>query len=940
MEKTWQALKPRLVAALVDAFTEAEFAQIIDFRCNRKLSVLAARDIPFPQKVYEVTGHAARYGWLDCLAEGAQKTNETHAELQRVTADVLAGIEAQEGTDFYKKELVDQEAGIEEETVLMRQLQTYLETLQRRTRAVPLAGLDESGEKGGELALERVFIGLDAGQRQVDLEEEGDGKGVSTAAIGYLHVQRQLVLLGDPGSGKSTLLRYVAYCLAGAACFPEDGSWRERLAWPVYDDEGEIVEMRQWTEEAPVPIFVVLRDFARRDFDPNDGTSIIDFVCEKLQEEDLGDAADPLRKLARRGRVLFLLDGVDEVPADERAAVWEAIKALDKGAYGGNRWAATCRVLSFDRGEAPSGVPVERLQPLNEAQIVEFIDNWYGGLIEGGQLDRGQALDKAEALKGAVQRPALRELAQNPMLLTIMALVQTFRGTLPDERAKLYQACVETLLLRWQLRLETGEGDMPDALRQLGTTVEDLQRLLWEIAWEAHSKAEDRSQSADIPRWDVIEIAEAHLSSLGKAEQFLEYTEQRAHLLVGRGGRRESVYSFPHRTFQEYLAACHLAALRRFERRAAELAAQSDDWREVLNLAVGTLAFNQNNREKAFDAVEAMLPDQAPTDGEASEWRQVWLAGEMCATIGRQAAERDEVGREVLPALRELLVALLENEELTPPQRAEAGDALGRLGDPRPGVCTLEPELIEIPAGDFLYDEEKELRSIEKPYAVARYPVTVAQFAIFIEDGGYEEARYWGGKKSAGWRWRLKDHDVELRGEGPVMQPEFWQQPRWHGENRPVVGVSWYEAQAYCAWLTEKSEREYRLPSEEEWERAARHTDGRNYAWGNEWEDGIINSAEAEIDRTTAVGAFPRGAAECGADDMGGNVWEWTDPFYDSDQDDSDQDSYVVRGGSWDYKRGEAWFFSRDNARVAHRSWYYPFDSYFNIGFRLVAPVS
>ena len=91
-------------------------------------------------------------------------------------------------------------------------------------------------------------------------------------------------------------------------------------------------------------------------------------------------------------------------------------------------------------GPTPAGVPVETLQPLNETQIIQFIDNWYGGLIDRGQFDRGEALSKAEALKGAVQRPSLRELAQNPMLLTIMALVQTFRGTLPDERARLYQA--------------------------------------------------------------------------------------------------------------------------------------------------------------------------------------------------------------------------------------------------------------------------------------------------------------------------------------------------------------------------------------------------------------------------------------------------------------------------------------------------------------------
>ncbi|MFN2134902.1 MAG: NACHT domain-containing protein, partial [Candidatus Promineifilaceae bacterium] len=785
MEERWRELKPRLVKALVEGFDEAEFRQMLQEGCGQKLDDVTAGQIPKPRKVFEVVEHAERYGWLDCLVRAAQEANRSRTDLQDVAEAVLAGIAA-EGPDFYRQSAVDEAAGFEGEEILRRRLQPYLEMVQRRTRSLPLAGLDESGEKGGELALERIFINLNAGQRP---ETGSKGKKMSTAAIGHLHAQRHLILLGDPGSGKSTLLRYAAYCFSAAACQPTNGSWRVHLAWPVFDGEGQTLETRGWAGEAPVPVFVVLRDFARQEFDPTDGTAIMDYVCQTLDQEDLGDAVEPLRKLAQRGRVLFLLDGVDEVPTEERAAVWAAIEALNEGVYGGSRWVATCRVLSYDSDEAPPGAAVETLQPLNKEQIREFIDNWYGGLIEGGQFERGEALGKAQALQAAVQRPALHELAQNPMLLTIMALVQTFRGTLPDERAKLYQACVETLLLRWQLRLETGEGEMPDALRELGTTAEDLQRLLWEIAWEAHSKAEDRGRSADIPRWDVIAIAEAHLGGLGKAEQFLEYTEQRAHLLVGRGGKRERVYSFPHRTFQEYLAACHLAASRRFKRRAKELAAGNDEWREVLNLAVGTLAFNQNNREKAFDAVEAMLPDGTSKAGDEAAWRQIWLAGEMCATIGRGAAQRDEVGKEILPRLRGLLTALLEHEALTRPQRAEAGDALGVLGDPRPGVCTLEPELITIPGGEFIYQDGT--RTIEQPFAVARYPVTVAQFAMFVEDGGYEEARYWGGEASAAWRWRLKDHDVDWRGEGPVTQPEYWLQPRWHGANRPVVGVSW-----------------------------------------------------------------------------------------------------------------------------------------------------
>jgi formylglycine-generating enzyme required for sulfatase activity len=670
---------------------------------------------------------------------------------------------------------------------------------------------------------------------------------------------------------------------------------------------------------------IELRDFARQPFNPNDGTAIVDYVCAQLPLDDLADSVLPLRELARRGRVLFLLDGVDEAPHQERAAIWQAIAALKNSAYGGNRWVVTCRVLSFDPDEAPTGMPVQTLQPLTESQIEQFIANWYAGLLDSGQLSREQASTKAEALQAAVKRPALYELAQNPMLLTIMALVQTFRGTLPDERAKLYQACVETLLLRWQLRVEGGESDMPDALRELGTTAEDLQRLLWEIAWEAHSKAEDRTRSADIPRWNVVDIAEAHLGSLGKAEQFLEYTEQRAHLLVGRGGRRERVYSFPHRTFQEYLAACHLAAQRRFQVRARELAAESDAWREVLNLAVGTLAFNQNNREKALDALERMLPHNAPEAADAAAWRQVWLAGEMAVVVGRQAVERDEVGQELLPRLRNLLVALLANEALTPAQRAEAGDALGVLGDPRPGVCTLEPDLIEIPTGDFLYGDNRERRTITQSFAIARYPVTLAQFGMFVEAGGYEEADYWGGKKSDGWQWRLSKHP-DYRGKEPITQPRYWLQPQWHVANRPTVGVSWYEAQAYCTWLTAKSGRLYRLPTEEEWERAARHTDGRMWAWGNAWADGIINTSEAQINRTSAVGTFPRGAAACGAQDMSGNVWEWTASFSDKEQ-----ESYCVRGGSW--------YFDRGLAHVAYRGQCDPDFSGSYYGFRLVSPV-
>lgn len=513
------------------------------------------------------------------------------------------------------------------------------------------------------------------------------------------------------------------------------------------------------------------------------------------------------------------------------------------------------------------------------------------------------------------------------MLLTIMAIVQTYYGTLPEERARLYQACVETLLLRWQMPKEAAEAGkaLPDMLAALGVNQQKLERLLWEIAWQAHAETVARraQERADIKESEIMALAAKHLGGYGKAEQFLTYTEQRAHLLVGRGGLGERLFAFPHRTFQEYLAACYLTPGLRLLTEAPRLAAAGDTWREVLNLAAGALVYNSNDFEKVLFAVERMVPATIPTQEDGAAWRRIWLAGEMAAVVGRPNLAESDFAETLLPRLRELLAALLANGALTPAQRAEAGDALGRLGDPRPGVCTLEPDLIAIDAGEFLYGDEKETRTIEKPFAVARYPVTVAQFGMFVAAGGYEEPRYWGGEKSDGWRWRLAEH-LEYRGEGPVTQPQYWQQPRWHVENRPIVGVSWYEAQAYCAWLAEKTGRGYRLPTEEEWERAARHTDGRTWAWGNAWADGIINSREAKIERTTAVGAFPRGAAECGAHDMSGNVWEWTSTPVGAG-------ARALRGGSW--------LLNRNFARVSSRLDLDVDLSDVDLGFRAVAPV-
>ncbi|MGQ9628076.1 MAG: SUMF1/EgtB/PvdO family nonheme iron enzyme, partial [Anaerolineae bacterium] len=217
------------------------------------------------------------------------------------------------------------------------------------------------------------------------------------------------------------------------------------------------------------------------------------------------------------------------------------------------------------------------------------------------------------------------------------------------------------------------------------------------------------------------------------------------------------------------------------------------------------------------------------------------------------------------------LVETLRDEKVKVPLRAAAGRALARLGDPRPGVCTLPPDWVEIPAGPFIMGDGSEQRevNISYDYRISRYPITNAQYEMFVKAGGYAERRYW---TEAGWRWK-----------GDRIEPDRPGQP-YNLLNHPVVYVSWYEALAFCRWLTdylrERGEigegEEVRLPSEAEWEKAARGTDGREWPWGNKFDSALCNMAGTGIGATSAVGIFPAGKSPYEVLDMAGNVWEWT----------------------------------------------------------------
>jgi formylglycine-generating enzyme required for sulfatase activity len=260
----------------------------------------------------------------------------------------------------------------------------------------------------------------------------------------------------------------------------------------------------------------------------------------------------------------------------------------------------------------------------------------------------------------------------------------------------------------------------------------------------------------------------------------------------------------------------------------------------------------------------------------------------------------------------------------------------------------FEPEMVLIPAGPFLMGSPKSDRlrgetepeqfelNLDYDYAIGKYPVTVGQYRAFVEVGGYRERRFW---TRVGWQRRSNP-----------AQPDHWSDSQWAGDDLlPVVGVTWYEVSAYTRWLAETTGRAYRLPSEAEWEKAARGSlelpDGlgsriqhpnpaRRWPWGDEEPDDTRLNFNDTVKHTTPVGMYLKGASPYGALDMAGNVWEWclnewVNPYVHPETNDAESDGLrVVRGGSW--------FNTGNQARCSYRLRLHPnlrFDH--DVGFRV-----
>ncbi len=732
--------------------------------------------------------------------------------------------------------------------------------------------------------------------------------------------KRGVVVLGEPGAGKTTWARQLAWRLASGAARPED------LGLPA-GVRPVLLRLRHLTVEhlqARLSSLQSLKGFLRRE-------TLSDGAPAGQQ-----DPSDDFWNDSQRG-VLWILDCLDEVvelTLRETVSGWIREAVLQRPR---DWFVVTSRFQGYESGGVLLGADFLEfhVHGLSDEQVRIFIERWFAAAhrrVDGpGQVAQQKAAADTLTLTKVLettpfQAPSMREMVTNPLLLTILCVVYHEEHNLPTGRAELYQHCVRVLLDLWR------RAKYEHSVQQFVPFNSDAaQAVLSRLAWWMHQ--EDKRSTA--PLEELEKEAEQELRKLAESaglgrsgKDFLVKMREESGILA-MGGEGTNRCGFLHLSFQEYLAASYAVQ----QGYAKELATRISNswWQEaaLLSLRKSVPFCEQFFRELLAagvaedreDLVQRCLTESISFPGQVL----LKVLGDRGTSPGRRRAVlrlvRDR--HQELPELQGLCEGMLADGMADRGLRELAVEILARFrqttatgwvsgaGQPQPGEVRVDERtgltLVWIPPGEFRMGsdhgdgDEKPVHQVvlSKGYWLSRYQVTNDDYRRFLEAQS-----------------------------GSVKPPGYWGNRKFNQPKQPVVGVSWYDAVAYCKWAG------FRLPTEAEWEYACRAGSQSEYCFGS---DERQLGEYAWYRRNSSGQTHPIGSKRpngWGLYDMHGNVWEWCQ---DSSRDYKAREVVDPSGGdagSDRVLRGGGWYSDARSVRAAYRSRGAPGRAGNSLGFR------
>ncbi|MGD2086519.1 MAG: SUMF1/EgtB/PvdO family nonheme iron enzyme [Candidatus Aminicenantes bacterium] len=687
-----------------------------------------------------------------------------------------------------------------------------------------------------------------------------------------------ILLRGAAGTGKTTLVKHLAYTITHG--------------------QGTITLCQY------LPIVVFLKDLwpiYQKLLREGQGAPFQSLLKIYLETKVPALNYEVVERFISRDRALFLLDGLDEVPEQVRRGLVEVIAGF-RLENKSNRFLLTGRPHGIDAAAIQYfGEFLRDIEPLDNQKVNVFVTNWFR--VVSGQAIGLADMTAAEMIGDIRGNPHVSVFTGNPLLLTAVCILYQDKKRLPDQRAELYCRIVDNLISRRFHQIMDPEK---------ASRIDDFLKLLAFHMQERNIKSIDVGEAKLLLKKIFPQPDETPVQYNRRIDNLFEEIEPRCGLLKRPG---EGVVEFLHLTFQEFLAARHMLYMDMEYQPFLE----KQWWEETILLYTGLV--NREWKDKANLMVNEILNR---SHEDVNILRRLWLLGAK-ALRDIQAYKRD---REVAELAGKKLIGIIESNTSLE-ERFQAGEILGVLGDPRIKAYPM----VKVDAGEFTMGSDKgdpDEKPIHRVYLdefmIDKYPVTNEEYKEFVDDSGYNHEEYW---TKEGWKWKE---------EGKISVPEYWYDGKWNRPNFPVVGVSWYEAAAYASWLSQKTGKDYRLPTEAQWEKAARGTDSREYPWGNEFDKNLCNSRECGLKRTSPVGIFPNGKSPYGCMDMAGNVLEWCSDWFDGGyyKKSPEKNPRGPKTGSRRVLRGGRWGGGAPNCRAAYRVYGGPAGRVDGVGFRLL----